>query len=65
MDRTAKMLNGAETDRMAKMKVRVTEPSRENPLSRTAGTVNEAMCRSSEAEFNTQPRSRYRNALII
>lgn len=63
MARTAKMMDVVVAGRMAKMRVRVTEPARNSAFSRTADTVTEAMRRSGEAELNTRPRSAYRNAL--
>ena len=62
MERAAKMIDVVVAGRMATMRVRVTEPVRETALSRTAGTVAEAIRLSGEAEFNTQPRSKYRKA---
>jgi hypothetical protein len=64
MGRTAKMADVMVAGRMAKMRVRVTEPTRESFYARTVHTVSEAMHRAGEAELNTQPRSSYRNALI-
>jgi hypothetical protein len=63
MARTAKMMDVVVAGRMAKMRVRVTEPARNNAFSRTADTLTEAMRRSGEAELNTRPRSAYRDAL--
>ena len=62
MARAAKMTDVVVAGRMAKMRVRVTEPARVTAFSRTAETVAEAMRLSCEAEFNTQPRSKYRSA---
>ena len=46
--------------RMAKMKVVVSKPATESTINRT---ITEAMRLAGEAEFNSQSRSRYRNAL--
>lgn len=64
MERTAKMMDVMVAGRMAKMRVKVMEPTIESTVSRTAQTVTEAMRLAGEAELNTQPRSNYRNALI-
>lgn len=64
MGRTAKMVDVMVAGRMAKMRVRVTEPTRDSVYTRTIQTVSEAMHRAGEAELNTQPRCSYRNALI-
>ena len=64
MGRTAKMMDVMVAGRMAKMRVRVTEPARDSFYTRTVQTVSEAMERAGEAELNTHPRRSYRNALI-
>ena len=50
--------------RMAKMGVVVTQPARESALKKAADVIVDAMHQAADAEFNTQPRSKYRNALI-
>jgi len=64
MARTAKMMDVMVAGKMAKMKVIVTEPARESAFKRTGVILAEAMRLAGEAEFNTQPRSKYRKALI-
>jgi hypothetical protein len=60
MARVAKMIDVEVFGRMAKMKVVVRKPATESTLKRT---IAEAMRFTYEAEFNTQTRSKYRNAL--
>ena len=60
MARAAKMMDVVIFGRMAKMKVVVSRPTSEATMMRT---ITEAMRLAGEAEFNTQSRSRYRNAL--
>ena len=64
MARTAKMMDVVVAGRMAKMKVVVTEPTRESVIRKTGNVIADAMRQAAEADFNTQPRSKYRNALI-
>jgi len=64
MGRTVEMVDVTVAGRMAKMKVVVRQPARESAIKRTGEMIIEAMHLSNEAEFNTQPRSKYRNALI-
>jgi hypothetical protein len=64
MDRTARMTDVMGAGRMARMRVKVTAPVRETVYVRTALIVIEAMRLAGEAEFNTKPRSSYRNDLI-
>ena len=45
---------------MAKMKIVVSKPATESTIKRT---ITKAMRLAGEAEFNSQSRSRYRNAL--
>ena len=60
MARVAKMIDVEVFGRMAKMKVVVSKPAAQSTLKRT---IAEAMRLTCEAEFNTQTRSSYRNAL--
>ena len=60
MARAAKMIDVEVFGRMAKMRVVVSKPATESTMKRT---IAEAMRLAGEAEFNTQTRSRYRNAL--
>ena len=60
MARAAKMIDVEVFGRMAKMRIVVRQPARESAMKRT---IAEAMRLTYEAEFNTQTRSRYRNAL--
>ena len=64
MGRTVKMTDVVVAGRMAKMRVKVVKPARENAYTRTVKTVGAAMHLAGEAELNTQPRSSYRNALM-
>jgi hypothetical protein len=65
MARAAKMVDVMVAGRMAKMQALVSVPARESALKMTGKVLAEAMRLAGEAEFNTQPRSKYRNALII
>jgi hypothetical protein len=64
MARAAKMMDVEVAGRMAKMKVVVRQPATDSAMKRTVQVIVEAMHLTGEAEFNTQPRSKYRNALI-
>jgi len=64
MARAVKMMDVMVVGRMAKMRVVVTEPAKESALKKTGDAITEAMRQAAEADFNTQPRSKYRNALI-
>jgi hypothetical protein len=64
MAKAAKMMDVVVAGRMAKMKVIVTEPVRDSVFKSTGEVIADAMRQAAEAEFNTQPRSSYRNALI-
>jgi len=64
MARAAKTTDVVVAERMAKMKILVSVPARESALKVTGRVLAEAMRLAGEAEFNTQPRSKYRNALI-
>ena len=64
MAKAVKMMDVVVVGRIAKMRVVVTEPTRESALKKTGDVITEAMRLAGEAEFNTQPRSKYRNALI-
>jgi hypothetical protein len=63
MARTAKMVDVVVAGRMARMKVTVKEPVRESGLKKANDVVVNAMRQAAEAEFNIQPRSRYRNTM--
>jgi len=63
MARAAKMIDVEAFGRMAKMRVVVSKPATESAMKRTGEVIAEAMRLAVEAEFNTQTRSRYRNAL--
>ena len=58
------MVDVVVAGRMAKVKIVVRQPTRESALILAGEVIAEAMHLSNEAEFNTQPRSKYRNALI-
>ena len=60
MAKAAKMMDVEVFGRMAKMKVIVTKPATESTLKKI---ITDAIRLAGEAEFNTQTRSRYRNAL--
>ena len=60
MARVAKMIDVEAFGRMAKMRVVVSKPATASTMKRT---ITEAMRLAGEAEFNTQTRSSYRNAL--
>jgi hypothetical protein len=64
MPRAAKMMDVVVSGRMAKMKIVVRHPATESAMKRTGEMIAEAMRLTGEAEFNTQSRSMYRNALI-
>jgi hypothetical protein len=46
------------------MRVVVTEPAKESVLKIAGDVITEAMRQAADAEFNTQPRTKYRKALI-
>jgi len=64
MAKAVKMMDVVVVGRMAKMRVLVTEPTRESALKKTGYVITEAMRQAADAEFNTQPRSKYRKTLI-
>jgi hypothetical protein len=63
MARAAKMMDVVVAGRMAKMKAVMRHPATESVMKRTSDMIAEAMRLTGEAEFSTQSRSRYRNAL--
>jgi hypothetical protein len=64
MAKAVKMMDVVVAGRMAKMRVIVTEPTRESALKITGNVITEAIRQAADAEFNTQPRSKYRKTLI-
>jgi len=64
MARAARMMDVVVAGRMAKMRVVVQEPKRDTTLKLTGDVIAKAMRQAADAEFNTQPWSKYRNALI-